>query len=276
MNDIELFKDELISILGKCNKITGIGQTGDINAPLIPGNSDVDLFVLCTSIPSKQEREEFYSNIQKVAFSLQMEVCQGGQWGYGDIMSVDGIDVMPMYFTWQEMSDYLNEILACKHLDKDGRFYPVGRVASVASMNVLYETDDSWTSLIQRVNRKPDEFFKTWYENEMNQVIDEEDLGRSMLRKEVLFFHQVLENALDHWLQALYAVNYCYFPSRKRTEEAMRGFQFVPKDGYNRLNSIIVKSAKSETICEGIEELRAITKELKELGKTIFEEEKRG
>lgn len=191
-------------------------------------------------------------------------------------MSVEGIDIMPMYFTWQEMSDYLNEILECKHLDKEGRFYPVGRLASVSSMNVLYEMYDSWTSLIQRVNHKPDVFFESWYKNEMNQVIDEEDMGRSLLRKEVLFFHQVLENALNHWLQALYAVNHCYFPSRKRTQDAMNGFQILPPNSYVRLLSVISKGANSETICEAIEELRKLAKELADLGKTVFMEEKRG
>ncbi len=44
-------------------------------------------------------------------------------------------------------------------------------------------------------------------------------ITRVVLRKEVLFYHQVLENSLDHLLQALYALNHMYFPRRKRIEE---------------------------------------------------------
>lgn len=46
-----------------------------------------------------------------------------------------------------------------------------------------------------------------------------DNLSRLVLRKEVLFYHQVLEKSLDHLLQALYALNCTYFPSWKRKEE---------------------------------------------------------
>lgn len=49
------FKEELVSILSECDNIKAIGQTGEINAPLISGNSDIDLFVLCTTVPSEEE-----------------------------------------------------------------------------------------------------------------------------------------------------------------------------------------------------------------------------
>lgn len=36
-------KDRLVSELSQCDKVKGIGQTGDINAELIPGQSDIDM-----------------------------------------------------------------------------------------------------------------------------------------------------------------------------------------------------------------------------------------
>jgi hypothetical protein len=191
-----LLKEELVSTLAKIDVVKGIGQTGDMNVQLIPGKSDIDLFVLCSTIPSKDERQALYATLQPACFKLQMEVCQGGLWGYGDILLVDGIDIMPMYFTVSEMREYLEEVLQCKHLGKTGRFYPVGRLASVSSINILYETFDTWTALVRMVNSKPYSFFKEWFESEISQVLDEEDLGRAILRKEVLFFHQVLEDAV--------------------------------------------------------------------------------
>lgn len=44
MKVIEI-KDKLVSEPSQCDKVEGIGQTGDINAELIPGRSDIDMFV---------------------------------------------------------------------------------------------------------------------------------------------------------------------------------------------------------------------------------------
>lgn len=269
MGAIEL-RNELVTVLSSCDRIKGIGQTGSLDIQLVPGKSDIDLFVLCSEVPPKEERMLWYQGIQSEKFDLQMEVCNGGQWGYGDILVVDGIDVMPMYFTIKEMHDYLKEVLECKHLEKEGRFYPVGRVASIATIHILNEKENAWTNLKDMVNRKPNTFFQQWYENEIWQVLDEEDLGRSELRKEVLFFHQVLENSIDHLLQALYAINKCYFPSRKRTISALDEFQYKPVDCFERLIQIVQNGSREETMDQAISDLRSIALEVKELGGEIY------
>lgn len=45
--DVNGFKLKLVETISKCDKILGIGQTGDLNVPLIAGKSDIDLFILC-------------------------------------------------------------------------------------------------------------------------------------------------------------------------------------------------------------------------------------
>ena len=57
------FRDRLVSLLAEYDGILGIGQTGDINAPLIPGKSDIDLFVLCERIPGREERLSCYHRL---------------------------------------------------------------------------------------------------------------------------------------------------------------------------------------------------------------------
>ena len=267
-------KEELIKILAASDKVKGVGQTGNISAELIPGKSDIDLFVICTEIPTQEERKSYYTNLRSAVFSLQMEVCSGGIWGYGDTLLTDGIEVMPMYFTVNEMRDYLKEVLACKHLDKAGRFYPVGRLASVSTIHILYERDAAWTELKDMVNAKPTIFFKSWFEREISQVLDDEDLGRAELRKEILFFHQVLEEALDHILQALFAMNFSYFPSRKRTIETIENLQYKPADCAARLLAMVQNGASSDTIVTTIEELRFMTQEIYEIGTSVFENRK--
>ena len=97
------------------------------------------------------------------------------------------------------------------------------------------------------------------------KIVDEEDLGRAKLRHEVLFYHQVVEEFLDHFLQALYAKNRRYFPSRKRTESAIATFELKPQNCYERLLKIVNLGSNENTIDDSIEELQKLSKELKEL-----------
>lgn len=258
-------KNKLVNELSQCETIKAIGQTGDINAKLIPGNSDIDLFVLCNSVPTEDDRKQIYLKYLVEYSECQMNVCNGGIWGYGDILIIDGIDVMFMYFTVKEMSDYLEEVLQGRHLDKVGGFYPTGRLSSIENINILYERDEVLTSMKNRVKEYSVDLFKKLYDYHINRVLDEEDLGRVILRNEVIFYHQVLENSLDHLLQALYALNVTYFPSRKRVEQYIDKFNNKPVDCNTRLHRIISNSVSSETIEESVRELRSIVSDIKKL-----------
>ena len=158
--DVNEFKKLLVKKISENNKVKGIAQTGDINAPLVAGQSDIDLFVICQEVPSTDERVEMYKSMGDAASDVQMNVSNGGIWGYGDIFMINGIDVMPMYFTVHEMKDYVEEVLSGKHLNREGRFYPVGRLASIESINILFEDKDAWTSIINRVKEYPSDYFE--------------------------------------------------------------------------------------------------------------------
>ncbi len=263
-------KDRLVRDLSHNDKIKGIGQTGDISAALVPGYSDIDLFVLCTSIPSEEERQSVYIRYSAEYSNCMMNVCHGGIWGYGDILIIDGIDVMFMYFTIEEMGQYLEEVLQGRHLDREGGFYPTGRLSSIQNISILYEDHAEWTSMKEKVNQPPIDLYEKLFNYHLQRVIDEEDLGRVQLRKEILFYHSVLENSLDHLLQALFALNLTYFPSRKRSEQYIVTFRNKPEHCYDRLLNVVKNSVSDNTIEQSIEELRSITMELVQLGKNLF------
>lgn len=48
------FRNDLVHVLSGDERILGVGQTGDIHAPLVAGKSDADLFMICTSVPRKK------------------------------------------------------------------------------------------------------------------------------------------------------------------------------------------------------------------------------
>ena len=127
--DANDFKLKLVEEISNCDEILGIGQTGDMNAPLIAGKSDI-----------------FYMN---------------------------GIDVMPMYFFVTDMEKYIDEILAGKHLEKEGSFYPIGRLASIETVNVLWEKNRAWTNIVNKVRTYPQDLFDKWYSSEVWKMIDD-------------------------------------------------------------------------------------------------------
>lgn len=81
----------------------------------------------------------------------------------------------------------------------------------------------------------------------------------------MLFFHQTVEEYLDHFLQALYARNRAYFPSRKRTEAAIASFALKPEDCFRRLTDIVRLGSEGSTIPRAVQEMRALCEELKRL-----------
>jgi hypothetical protein len=264
MKAIEI-KDKLVLDLSQLQEVKGIGQTGDINAKLVPGQSDIDLFVLCTSVPKEDVRKHIYSNYAVDYTGCQINASNGGIWGYGDILLIEGIDVMFMFFTIDAMRDYMEDVLRGDHLGKAGDFYPTGRLSSIENINILYEDNATWSSLKERAKTHPHELFEKLFKYHIKSVLDEEDLGRVLLRKEVMFYHQVLENALDHLLQALFALNNTYFPSRKRSEQYIESFMFKPTDCNERILRIMKDSIEPNSMEESVKELRAITMEIAKL-----------
>ena len=270
--NVPAFRDKLVNSLSACPAIQAIGQTGDLNAPLIPGKSDIDLFVLCEAVPGQAERRALYQTLADETESLSMQVCDCRDWGIGDVLVCGGVEIMPMYFTTQHMQRDLDELLSGGRTEKEGGFYPIGRLATIETMNVLCETDHAWSRLIDRVRQHPRPLFRAWYASQAGCMLDDEDLGRCQLRREVLFTHQVVEGFLDHFLQALYAVNDCYFPSRKRTERAIAGFSIKPTDCYARLLNLVSLAANEATIDDAVHELRTLAGELTALGAQVFPE----
>ena len=52
----------MVEEISNCEEMLGIGQTGDMNAPLIPGKSDIDLFIICKKVPNADRRLSLYQS----------------------------------------------------------------------------------------------------------------------------------------------------------------------------------------------------------------------
>ncbi|GKX68232.1 DUF4037 domain-containing protein [Inconstantimicrobium mannanitabidum] len=261
-------KDKIASLLGEVSSlslINAIGQTGDINFIPKAGESDIDIFVFGQEIPSYEQRKVIYDKNSDLYEECSMNVCEGGVWGTGDVFIIDGVETMLMYFTIDETLQYVSDVLEGKRLDSVEGFYPVGRCATLKNINIIYDEDKFLSSLKEELSIYPQSLAKQMAEFHMSRVNDEEDFNRALLRKDVIFYHQVLEASIDHYLQALYAVNKTYYPSRKRTKQYIDSFEMKPVDCYKRLLEVIKFGADPEQLEKSYNEWCNLVKDLKNI-----------
>ncbi len=241
-------KAALTDAVFRLNMVRAVGQTGDIDETPLPGKGDFDLFVFCDEIPAENERRAAYDTCPEAFSECRMTVCEGGHWGTEDALVVEGVDTFFMYFTVEEMRRYIMDVLDGKYPDSENGFYPTGRLATIDTINVLAEKGDTMEPLKALVREYPEALSKALFEHHYERIVDEEDFDRAVSRRDVLFYHMVLENSIDHFLQALYALNKAYFPSRKRTEQYMAAFSRIPADCYARMLRVVEDGSCSESM----------------------------
>lgn len=259
-------KDKIAKLLddvANIEVIRAIGQTGDVNFIPKAGEGDIDIFVFGDKVPTYEERKVVYDNKSSLFEECYMNVCEGGVWGTGDVFIIDGVETMLMYFSTNETLKYINEILDGKHLNSDDGFYPIGRCATLKTINVIYDESRTLEGIKEKLSTYPDKLRKDMINFHIGRINNEEDFGRALLRKDVLFYHQVLEGSIDHYLQGLYAVNKTYYPSRKRTKQYIDSFEIKPENCYERLLKVIRFGSTPEDIEKSYSEWCKLVSDLK-------------
>jgi hypothetical protein len=254
MTSINQKIEQLILSVAQLDNVQAIGQSGDITVEPQPGESDIDIFIFCDRIPESEVRKSQYEINSSLYQTCDMQVCAGGEWGTGDVLMVDGVETMFMYFSIDDTLKDVAAILVGRQLDSRRGYYPIGRCATLRQLHVWYDATGFLVDMKKRLAVYPEELAAMQIGFHLAMVHDREDFGRAVRRQDVLFYHQVLECALDHYLQALFALNRVYFPSRKRTQQALDQFQRKPERCYARLLDAIRLGSSPE----GIEQSYAI------------------
>jgi hypothetical protein len=154
-----------------------------------------------------------------------------------------------MYFTLAEARAELEAVLAGRYLGRsDSYYYPIGRCAMWKAMRTFYDPDGVLQSFKARLETYPEDLAKALVAHHTEALGDVEDLERAVQRKDGLFYHFALDLALDHFLQAAFALNKEYFPSRKRSESYLRGFRVKPSDCEQRLRRVVALGSEAETL----------------------------
>lgn len=205
---------------------------------------DVDIFVYCTDIPSADKRRMLLPEY----FESYTPGETAGRWGLCDLVYIDGEEVWLMYVTEEET---LREIKAILAGDMPGKlsnyYYPVGRLSTIKNLCAMFDKNGFIYSLKEMVAVYPEELADKIFKYHSEAFSDTEDLERASQRGDVLYYHFALDLALDHFLQALFALNRVYFPSRKRSLNYIGTFIIKPEDCEKTLLDIVRTGSESET-----------------------------
>ena len=257
---------QLANNISAMDEVESIGISASKKELPKAGEGDIDVFIYCGKIPELEKRQAVIKQTGSVIQAGKMNVFEGGHWGVGDLVYIDGIETWLMYFIVNETLRNVEAILNGDYPDKlDNYYYPIGRCAMLKNIHVLYDKSEFLHTLKARLSIYPNDLAKALASYHLNMLEDTEDLVRAVSRKDVLFYHFAMDLAIDHFLQALFAINKVYFPSRKRTLEFIKKFDRKPERCEERLLDSLQLGSCAETVAASCEQWSKLVAELRGL-----------
>lgn len=265
MHPLQTVFDALLEALKNEPFIRAIGKTGGESLPL-DSYSDIDLFLFCDAIPPRSAREAAFRTLTGIVEIVSFGEQEHPHWGLVDSVLLGEQEVYLMYFTQDSFEQSITDILQGKRTEREENYFtPTGRLASIQGMHAFYDPDMYLAAIETRVKVYPDALSFAILSRCLPKIDDQEDFLRAIRRKDVLFYHSTLDLALDRFLQALFALNRVYFPSRKRSLEFIRAFTIKPEDCAARLERVVALGASAETLEESYTIWRGLCRELTEI-----------
>lgn len=267
----ESFLISLLESISEIEEVQSIGISGKISPLPTAGEGDIDVFIYCSEIPRVEKRKTTIEKFNSAIQEPKINVFEGGHWGTGDLVLINGVETWLMYFSINDTLSNIEAILNGEYPDKiDNYYYPVGRCAMLKNINIIYDKIDFLFSMKNRLSEYPDKLSETLLKYHLEELEDTEDLERAAGRKDILFYHFAMDIAFDHFLQALFAANKNYFPSRKRSLAFISEFSIKPEACSERLLEVVRLGSSCETVNKSYDLWSSLVKELSICTKQIF------
>jgi hypothetical protein len=247
---VEEMFSALIQALTANVGVVAIGKSGG-GELLLPNESDIDFFIFCRRLPAVKQRSKVVEQLGAAITSSTIRENHDQFWGTCDYLEHMGHEIYLMYFTVAEMDAEIASALDGSRLAREGGyFYPTGRCASLLSMHILYDAAGYLAGMQDKLSVYPLALAEKITAHHLPLINDVEDFSRAIARADVLFYHFTLENAIDHFLQVLFALNRRFLPSRKRTLQYIDAFALKPENCGERLLQAVELGAKPDTLAE--------------------------
>lgn len=255
----------IIDAISTLDEVQAVGKCGGKELPVSNG-SDVDVFVFCDAIPEAGKRKAKMDEIAHVITKTQINAFEGELWGVGDFIYVGDMEICIMYFTIAKTVSYIEAVLNGEHLDKvNNYFYPTGRCATIKNIYILFDRRGFLASMKEKLSVYPAGLAEKMIKRHLSRLENTEDLERAVAREDALFYHFALDISIDHFLQALFALNRSFFPSRKRTTEHMAAFGRLPEDCAGRLLKVVELGGYRDTIRQSYDLWTGLCRDLSDI-----------
>jgi hypothetical protein len=263
---IETIFHTLIHAVAAMGEVQSIGRSGGRQLPAAAADGDIDVFIYCTEIRPSDKRRALLQGLGESLGEITIDAIGGGHWGNGDLVYINGVETWLMYFTMEEASAEVRSVLDGKLPDRLDDYYPIGRCAMLLGADVLCDKERFLFNIKALLMAYPDSLSQGLVTHHVARLGNVEDLLRAVSRNDVFFYHFALDAALDHYLQALFALNKVYFPSRKRSMEHIRKFCVKPEHSEDRLLEVVRLGGCPAELPKSYELWQGLVKELKALG----------
>jgi hypothetical protein len=91
-------------------------------------------------IPNYEKRQALLNQMGNQIQEGKINIFEGGHWGIGGFMLINGVETWLMYFTVTDTVTDVEAILNGEYPDKlDNYYYPIGRCAMLKNINVLFD-----------------------------------------------------------------------------------------------------------------------------------------
>ena len=268
MYNVEEIFYQLMNAISNMNGVHSIGKTGSKELPK-SNESDIDIFIFCNEIPNLDLRKTIYSEID-YNLNVLINASESKHWGIMDFVYINEIEICLMYFSSNKVLAEIDKILEGERLAKeDNYFYPIGRCATIKNIYIIYDRNSFLKNIKEKLISFPKEFYEKMIEYHISKLNDKEDFERAVSRSDILFYHFVLDISLDHYLQLLFTLNRCYFPSRKKTIEYIGEFKLKPNDIVNRILKVVELGGNKDAIKESYEIWEGLCKDIVEIKNNV-------
>ena len=254
----QAFTAEYTALLASLCAVPAVRALGKTGGSALPAGdeSDIDIMIFCAGVPSQSERERLTGG---------KNVADDPHWGHVDFASFQGGEVCLMYHDMEAFSSYIEGVLRGDRLEREGDFYPTGCISSLLGLHLYADKDGAIARMQENTRAMPDSLAQAMTRHHTGALHSTEDFRRAIERKDALFYHAALEYALDHFLQALFAVNRTWFPSRKRMLRYLQDFAVKPESCADRLLRAVELGARADTLAESYGVWKALEDELRAL-----------
>lgn len=264
--DMEGLLAGLVGVIAAQPQVQAIGLAGGDRPLPAPSEGDLDLFIYCSEVPPAAQRAAALAVLGDAVGALAVDRAADPHWGIADVLELGGVETWLMHFRVDEALAELEALLGGRQLGRvDEDYYPLGRCAMYRTLRALYDPAGLLAGLRTRVAAYPPALAAAVLAHHLAPLDETEDLERAARRGDVLFYHSALELALDHYLQALFALNRTFFPSRKRSLEHIRSFTLAPHDAGARLVEVVRLGAEAHNLPASLTAWMALVRDLQAL-----------